>query len=151
MEKLTDLIADPRTARTLVLLAVLLPLACAIVLPLFGRGARRAALWLAVLHLALVAALTALCVMSLGEPYRQERGADVSKFEPIAVPGDQGGKDTTTGRTTWTLLNLSASSSPAAAPSGVQFFLGVDGLNVWLVALACLMMIPAILVSWVCV
>jgi NADH-quinone oxidoreductase subunit M len=147
MEKLTDLIADPRTARALVLLAVLLPLASAIVLPLFGRGARRAALWLALVHLALVAALTALCVMRLGEQYRQERTPDVVRFDPIAVPGDTGGEVADFGRTKWTLMSLSASPTAGTA-AGVQFFLGVDGINVWLVALASLMMIPAILVSW---
>jgi hypothetical protein len=41
MDNIFDLIADPRTARTLVLLTVLLPLCAAVLLPLFGRFARR--------------------------------------------------------------------------------------------------------------
>src|SRR5207244_4567472 len=47
------------------------------------------------------------------------------------------------------LLSLSATPPPADRPGpNVQFFIGVDGLNVWLVALASFMLIPAILVSW---
>src|SRR6185312_8318905 len=30
----------------------------------------------------------------------------------------------------------------------VEFFLGIDGLNLWLVVLCTVMMLPAILVSW---
>src|SRR5207302_2329008 len=33
-------------------------------------------------------------------------------------------------------------------PSAVQFFLGVDGLNLWLIALSSLMTFVAVLVSW---
>ena len=49
--------------------------------------------------------------------------------------------------TGWNLLTLA--DTPAAKPGPrVQFFLGVDGLNVWLVALCSLMMLPAVLTSW---
>ena len=68
------------------------------------------------------------------------------RFRPEFVPGAQMG---TPNATTWKLLGLSANplSSGQAGPS-IQFFIGVDGLNIWLVALSSLMMIPAILVSW---
>ncbi|HSQ58235.1 MAG TPA: NADH-quinone oxidoreductase subunit M [Gemmata sp.] len=150
MEKLTDLIADPRTARTLVLLVVLVPLFSAIILSVTGRGARRVALWLAVLHLALVAALVGIGYMLLQERAGRVGGdGEVVRFEPLIVPGDAGGKESSSYRTKWNLLDLSTSAvtGEKATPS-VQFYLGVDGLNLWLVALASFMMLPAILVSW---
>jgi NADH-quinone oxidoreductase subunit M len=152
MDRIFDLIADPRTARTLVLLVVLVPLVCAVMLPLFGVGARRVALWLAVLHLALTAALVGTTLPSLnlrGEQSSGFHGLAAVRFQPIAVPGDPAGKDSESHRTRWTLLSLSASPMPEnRGGPAVQFYLGVDGLNLWLVALASLMMIPAILVSW---
>jgi NADH-quinone oxidoreductase subunit M len=33
-------------------------------------------------------------------------------------------------------------------PSGIQFYIGVDGLNVWLVLLTALLMVTCVLVSW---
>jgi NADH-quinone oxidoreductase subunit M len=126
MDKIFDLIADPRTARTLVLLVVLLPLLSAVLLPLFGAGARRVALWLALLHLALTAGVVGTTLPGLNLRGEGAGAADrlaTVRFQPLAVPEGKGG--------------------PA-----VQFYLGVDGLNLWLVALASLMMVPAILVSW---
>ena len=147
MDKLIDLIADPRTARTLVLLAVLVPLLSAAVLPLFGRAARRAALWLALLHLTMVGVVAGIGLMRLNDRPAAEGAL---RFTPIMVPGDAGGKTTDTNRTSWDLMTLSATPPTASDPAGpnVQFYLGVDGINLWLVVLASLMMIPAILVSW---
>ncbi|HVL14635.1 MAG TPA: hypothetical protein VM529_18830, partial [Gemmata sp.] len=147
MDKLIDLIADPRTARTLVLLAVLVPLLSAAVLPLFGRAARRAALWLALLHLTMVGVVAGIGLMRLNDRPAAEGAL---RFTPIMVPGDAGGKTTDTNRTGWDLMTLSATPPTASDPAGpnVQFYLGVDGINLWLVVLASLMMIPAILVSW---
>jgi NADH-quinone oxidoreductase subunit M len=44
--------------------------------------------------------------------------------------------------TTWDLLSI--------GPNGaaVQFYVGIDGMNVWLVVLTCLLMCSAVLVSW---
>ena len=53
------------------------------------------------------------------------------------------------GTTNWTLLSLSGpSTSDGKTGPNIQFFIGVDGINIWLVALASFMLIPAILVSW---
>jgi NADH-quinone oxidoreductase subunit M len=146
MDTLTDLIADPRTARTLVLLVVVVPFLSAIGLAFAGRAARRVALWLAVLELTLVAATAGIGIMILND--RDDRpgvGNEIVKFVPQLVPGDPGGAEANTHRTQWTLLQLD--SRGASGPS-IQFFLGLDGLNLWLVVLAAVMMLPAILVSW---
>lgn len=143
------------TFRVLVLMLVVLPLASAVLLPLFGRFARRAALVAALLHLGVAAAVVLGTLQEL--TVRNDRVAGygtgaVPRFDPAFVPGDPGhGGDRSigTGRTDWTLLTLAADPGPADRPGPrVQFFLGVDGLNVWLVALCSLMMLPAILVSW---
>jgi NADH-quinone oxidoreductase subunit M len=63
--------------------------------------------------------------------------AESSTFVPEFVPGSAEGQPH---RTTWTIVPL--------ANTGIQFFLGVDGLNVWLVALTALLMLPCVLVSY---
>lgn len=56
--------------------------------------------------------------------------ASATTFQPELVPGGTG----------WTLLQI--------RDTGVRFFVGLDGLNVWLVGLTALLMVPAVLVSW---
>ncbi|HEX4606847.1 MAG TPA: NADH-quinone oxidoreductase subunit M, partial [Urbifossiella sp.] len=82
----------------------------------------------------------------------QKSGLDLSyqRFVPEFVPGDPGvpgSPDAGMGETRWTLLSLSDTPADKAGPR-VQFYIGTDGLNVWLVALCSLMMLPSILVSW---
>jgi len=148
-----DIIASPGTGRVLLLLVVLLPLFAAGFVPLFGSRARRVALWLAVAHLAITSAVVVLALLILNErpdtsPNYSDTG--LTKFRAEFVPGDTSGQgEGADGRTKWTLLSLSgADASPNRAGPNVQFFLGIDGLNLWLVALASIMLIPAILVSW---
>jgi NADH-quinone oxidoreductase subunit M len=44
-------------------------------------------------------------------------------------------------RTSWELF-------PIGEHGAVQFFIGVDGLNIWLVVLTTVLMVPSVLVSW---
>jgi NADH-quinone oxidoreductase subunit M len=65
---------------------------------------------------------------------------------PILVPG-AGGESSH--RTTWTLLGLPVPTTSAAkAGPSIQFYLGIDGINIWLAVLASVMLVPSILVSW---
>ena len=148
--------------RILVLVLVLLPLVAAAVLPLFGRFARRAALYTALLHLVVTAVVVFGSVIVLDERGRMARTTpdpNPQQFRPEFVPGDPGlvgTADGSTHRTRFTLLSLT--DTPAFEPGTknslyhagphVQFFLGIDGLNLWLVVLCSIMMLPAILVSW---
>lgn len=141
--------------RVLVLLLVLVPLASAVLLPAFGRFARRAALTLALVQLGLTAAVVTLAMAWTDEHAKlvtKPGDAPVHRFHPEFVPGDPGGRgnvDAADGRTTWTLFRLSAEpQNPRLAGPNVQLFLGVDGLNMWLVALAAVMLPPVILISW---
>lgn len=63
--------------------------------------------------------------------------AAVSTFAPDFVPG---AADDVPGKTTWDILPLTAGA--------VQFYLGLDGLNVWLVLLTALLLPPCVLVSF---
>lgn len=138
------------TGRMLVLLVVLFPLGAAVVLPLFGRYARRPALLFALLHLGLTAGLAGLTMPILHYRSEQEANrhfAEIVRFRPEYVPGDIAGREGASGRTRWTLWSFQPGPVDRPGPH-VQFYLGVDGVNLWLTVLASLMMIPAILASW---
>jgi NADH-quinone oxidoreductase subunit M len=60
-----------------------------------------------------------------------------STFIPEFVPGSTEDKPH---QTTWTILPVGAGR--------IQFFLGIDGLNIWLVALTAVLMLPCVLVSF---
>jgi NADH-quinone oxidoreductase subunit M len=137
------------TISFLVLLLVLLPLTSAVVLPLFGQLARRVALWLAILHLGVTAAVIIPAVGVLKDRDLTDFGIPEGQWtliRPEFVPGSSMGASQ---HTTWTLLSLSTEpTAQGKAGPNIQLYLGVDGFNIWLVALASLMLIPAILVSW---
>src|SRR5262249_13915174 len=57
-------------------------------------------------------------------------------FRPEIVPGAAEGRPHAT---TWNVLTIGSTS--------VQFYIGLDGLNVWLVVLTALLMVPSVLVS----
>jgi NADH-quinone oxidoreductase subunit M len=142
--------------RLVVLLLVLLPLVSAVLVPAFGRAARRVALILALIHLGLTAAVATMGVAYLNEraegTARQRGDGRVQRFHPQFVPGDpgaRGGSEGADARTGWTLFRLSAAEAAPGRPGpNVQLFLGIDGLNLWLVVLASVMMVPVILISW---
>jgi NADH-quinone oxidoreductase subunit M len=152
MDKLFDFIADPRTARALVLLVVMLPLVSAAILALLGSGSRRFALWSALLHLGITAGLVGVTLPALNlrsEKVPRANDLGPAKFEPRSVPGDPAGKSGgDSGRTGWNLLSLTDAGTPEKAGPRIQFYLGVDGVNIWLAVLASIMLIPAIVVSW---
>ena len=155
-----DSLLHPIPLLRIAFLAVLFtPLGAALVCWLGGGSSGRArwlALWLAILHLLLtgaVVALTAVMLTDRGDPlgigyspYHADPG-----FTPIAVPGDpghEGDLGSQIHETTWGLLPLGPRPGPDVPPPEVQFFVGLDGLNVWLVGLTSLMTLIAVLVSW---
>ncbi|MFO0876668.1 MAG: NADH-quinone oxidoreductase subunit M [Gemmataceae bacterium] len=62
----------------------------------------------------------------------------IATFVPEFVPGST---EDLPHATTWNLL-------PVGKDGHIQFFLGVDGLNLWLIALTALLMLPSVLVSF---
>lgn len=65
----------------------------------------------------------------------------VTNFEPGAGQSEGPVRPQMTLRTTWISLQ-------PAVDAKLEFFIGLDGISVWLVALTASMMIPAILISW---
>jgi NADH-quinone oxidoreductase subunit M len=62
----------------------------------------------------------------------------LTTFRPEVVPGATTDEPH---KTTWTLIDLGRAGA-------VQFYLGLDGLNVWLVVLTAVLMVAAVLISW---
>src|SRR5262245_17383097 len=107
---------------------LVVPLATAIVVALLGpnRGDLIRQLSLAATVLTLVLAV----VVIDGFAGRDRSGTSTQTFHPELVPGGTG----------WTLLQI--------GDSAIRFYIGLDGLNVWLVGLTALLMVPSVLVSW---
>jgi NADH-quinone oxidoreductase subunit M len=135
--------------RWLLLAVLLAPLLAAAAVAVSRGSARRVAAGFATYHVVATAALLALTVGALsqrGDNLGRTRLAD--RFEPLGVPGntsdlpDQDGYETR-----WTLFEL-APTGPQVPPAAVQFYVGLDGLNVWLVAMTSVMTLVAVLASW---
>jgi NADH-quinone oxidoreductase subunit M len=118
---------------TLLLILLGLPLAGAAAVGLLGPGradlVRRVSLYVTLVALALALVLAAQFSLL-------ERSA-LTTYEPEMVPGST---DIAPHATTWDLLRIGGGA--------VQFYLGVDGLNVWLVVLTALLMVASVLGSW---
>jgi NADH-quinone oxidoreductase subunit M len=146
-----DLLFSPTALRVLLLVVLFAPLGFAALLALAGdrfRVARRLAGLLAVLHLAATLYLTAAAALYIAS---HEPGFGAGGFQPVAVPGDPSAADDTPGGgsshgTAWNLFVVG--KADGKAPAAVQFFVGLDGLNVWLVALTSLMTYVAVVLSW---
>src|SRR5207237_380758 len=75
-----------------------------------------------------------------GIPFRLrlQSGKTPGTFTPQLVPGADVANPHAT---TWRLMSFGDLGS-------VQFYLGLDGLNVWLILLTAVLMVSAILISW---
>jgi NADH-quinone oxidoreductase subunit M len=116
----------------LVLYLLALPLLTAVAAAALGPRRGDAIRWLC-LASTLVSLALAVAVASnfVGASRVSPPDRDVPTFRPEMV-------------TRTTLVPLGDGERPA----GIQFFVGVDGLNVWLVVLTALLMVTAVLVSW---
>ena len=126
------------TEQLIVLALPLLPLLgavlCWLLGPNNGPAIRAVAVAVGVLCLGLAVALT---LSYLAVDRSSLDGAPLG-FYPEFVPGSTAEAPRAT---TWNLAAFASGGS-------IQFFLGVDGLNVWLVALTALLILPCVLVSF---
>ena len=131
----------------IVLLVLAVPLGFAVLVAVSGRASHRLAPLLAQLHLGLTAALVVCGANVLIDRADTLRSEGRIGFQPLFVPGDESedGK-MRSGGTSWNLFTLAPVAAGLPAPA-VQFFIGVDGLNLWLVALTSFLTYIAILVS----
>jgi NADH-quinone oxidoreductase subunit M len=132
----------PTTAAMLGLMIV--PFAAALVIAFLGNKRAAEARWVA-LGASLVGLVLALLLTISFVETRAKTPFDpsVSKtFEPEFVPGATAASPRTT---TWTIVSFGDPQRPVGT---VQFFIGIDGLNVWLILLTAFLMVPSVLVSW---
>lgn len=133
---------------TLLLAVLFAPLAAALLVALAGRAAgpetaRKLAIWTSAGHVLLTVALFVIY-----SAFVHHEPTLSYSFQPKVVPGDPGsatGEDVFTYRTGWSLFSL---APDGVSPPAVQFFVGLDGLNLLLLGLTSLMFFFAVLVSW---
>jgi len=87
----------------------------------------------------LLLALSLTVRFALLQPERAPELASLTTptFRPVFVPGST---SVNPSATNWDLLNL--------GNGAVQFYIGVDGLNIWLILLTSVLFVPCVLVSW---
>src|SRR5436853_4948305 len=132
------------TSSVFMLSLVGVPFAAAVVIALLGNKRPGEARWIA--FAATVAGLVLASLLTVGfvehralEPVEPDK---TNTFKPIFVPCSTPSSPHTT---TWTLVTFGDVDRPIGT---VQFFMGLDGLNVWLVLLTAVLMLPSVLVSW---
>jgi NADH-quinone oxidoreductase subunit M len=137
--------------RTALLVLLGLPVLAGVAAAALGPRRAPAVRWLALAvtlaELALAIALTCHVAPRLRAAPTQFTAGEHPSFLPELVPGDPG-IDPPEHRTTWDLLPIGVPAAEGARRPAVQFFVGLDGLNLGLVVLTCLLMVTAVLGSW---
>ncbi|MCI0680795.1 MAG: NADH-quinone oxidoreductase subunit M [Gemmataceae bacterium] len=127
-------------ASALVIGLVALPFAAAIVVALLGAARAGLVRWVslgaALGGLALAAVVTLQFTAIRGAQPPQKEAA--ATFAPELVPGAD---PKAPARTTWNIIEFGNRGA-------IQFYLGIDGMNIWLIVLTALLMVSAVLVSW---
>lgn len=129
--------------RLILVLLLVVPALAAVASALMGRQRLAAIRWLClgatildvVLAFILVAGFVDARAAS-GDPLQQKER--VKTFQPEIVPGATEGDPH---RTTWKLISFGKAGA-------VQFFLGLDGINIWLVVLTTILLVSSVLISW---
>jgi NADH-quinone oxidoreductase subunit M len=127
------------TTDALLLLCLLfLPLVGAIIVALLGPDRGPLIRWIS---LATSIGTLALALLLTGRLMSLDRtppsGSTLPTFRPEFVPGSTADDPH---HTTWDILNFTHGR--------IQFYLGLDGLNVWMVLLTAVLMLPSVLISW---
>jgi NADH-quinone oxidoreductase subunit M len=127
---------DQEVTRILLLLLLIIPATSALAAWLIGAQRGSAIRWLSLA--ACVAMLVLACIVA-GEfvALRSHQTESPSTFQPEFVPG----ADANPHETTWNMISLGSAGN-------VQFYLGVDGINLWLVVLTTVLLLSGVLVSW---
>ncbi len=131
---------------SVLILLLLLPLVGAVVVACLGS--KRVAMVRNVsLLTAIIGLMLGIC-LAVGLTSDQETHAHegASTFLPEYVPGATSEEGENRHQTTWDLFTLSKEKE--STQGSIQFYLGVDGINIWMIVLTTFLMIPCILVSW---
>ncbi|MCI0378696.1 MAG: NADH-quinone oxidoreductase subunit M [Gemmataceae bacterium] len=129
--------------RLALVLLLAVPAAAAIVCALLGRTRGHLIRWVALaatlvnVFLALYVALGFLGERNYSPVARTPFGMAVT-FQPELVPGAD---PADIHRTTWKLIDFGRLGA-------IQFYIGLDGINVWLIVLTAVLLVPSVLISW---
>src|SRR5262245_50225459 len=143
-----------------------LPLAAAIVVALLGPERKEPIRWISLAATCVSMFLALLLAWRLmDEPKLRPDDKSLPTFRPHFVPGsprigtdNRGHPPTIPHGTSWDLLKIPQVAERESNDKGrpptndgsgaIQFYIGLDGLNVWLVVLTAVLSVPAVLVSW---
>ena len=130
--------------QTLLILLLALPAVAAIVVACLGQ--QRAALvrWIslgATVTAALFAFVLAIAFLSTRAEMKER------SFRPEFVPGST---TASPHATTWNLIDFNFGKDAKNTPKlgAIQFYIGLDGMNIWLIVLTTLLMVSSVLISW---
>ncbi len=134
--------------QTLLLILLFLPAAAAALVACLGAG--RAQVVRQISLLASIAGVVIALVIALGFLSQRDNTKQIQRFEPMFVPGSTAEAPHAT---TWNLIDLNmgrdlSKDKNATKLGAIQFYVGVDGLNIWLVVLTAILMVSSILISW---
>jgi NADH-quinone oxidoreductase subunit M len=121
---------DNRQMATLVLLILAIPLAAAIVVAVLGPDRGPTIRWISLAATVLNLLFTIVLAGGFSAISKDFGGLEGGTFQPEFAAS-------------WDLLRFG--SNPGAA---IQFYVGLDGLNIWLVLLTALLLVSGVLVSW---
>jgi NADH-quinone oxidoreductase subunit M len=119
---------------------IAIPFAAAILAATLGPARANVIRWLSA-GATLAALLVAIVVTLRFTAVRAERPAQketMATYQPELVPGADANAPHAT---TWRVIDFGRLGA-------VQFYLGVDGMNIWLIDLTALLMVAGVLISW---
>ncbi|HEV3262676.1 MAG TPA: proton-conducting transporter membrane subunit, partial [Gemmataceae bacterium] len=137
------------TLSVLVVLLLAMPLAAAVTVALLGSRQAEAVRWCSLAATVINLVLAVILAVSFAQRRHGQEAADgepakktelYPTFLPEFVPGSPSDRPHDT---TWSLLQLGQKPTEA-----IQFYVGFDGLNVWLIVLTAVLMVSSVLVSW---
>jgi NADH-quinone oxidoreductase subunit M len=121
--------------RFLLLCLIALPAIAAAIVASLGPRRAAAIRWISLATTLIGLLLTVILVIGF---ISVRATPSTETFTPEIVPGASADRPH---QTTWQLI-------PFGQLGAIQFFVGLDGLNLWLVALTTLLMVSAVLISW---
>jgi NADH-quinone oxidoreductase subunit M len=131
---------DTDFLRGLLVGLLVLPAAAAGVVALMGQQRAAAVRWVSLLTTLICLVFAGIVAASFADQRMEEDNKAIPvAFRPDFVPG-AGPDPKHVHETTWNMLSLGSGS--------VQFYIGIDGLNIWLVVLTAVLMVPSVLISW---
>jgi len=120
----------------LLLLLLALPLVSAIVVALLGPGRAPTVRWISLASVLLSLLLATIISIQFAIPRVYEASSGTTREGVHTFQPD------------WIKFKTRENLLPLSADSAIQFYVGIDGLNVWLILLTALLMMASVLVSW---